>query len=153
MTIFRKSITLPVTAAQAFSWHELPGAFSSLTPPWEKVVVLEQQGGIAVGAFVRVKIGLLGPIYVKAKYRHTAYDKGQLFVDEQESGPFQSWRHEHRFRDLSNNRSELEDYIEFQSPLMSGWFVKRKLEKMFEYRHAVTLRAMEEIRSAVSIES
>jgi len=153
MAIFRKSITLPVTAAQAFAWHEAPGAFASLTPPWEKVVVIEQEGGITVGAFVRVKITLLGPIFVKAKYRHTAYDKGHLFVDEQESGPFKSWRHEHRFRDLSNNRCELEDHIEFQAPPMSAWFVKRKLEKMFEYRHAVTLKAMQEISGAVSIES
>jgi ligand-binding SRPBCC domain-containing protein len=150
MAIFRKSIVLPVTAAQAFAWHEAPGAFASLTPPWEKVVVIEQEGGIAVGAFVRVKITLLGPIFMKAKYRHTAYDKGQLFVDEQESGPFQSWRHEHRFRDLPNNFCELEDHIEFKAPLMSAWFVVRRLEKMFEYRHAMTLQAMEKISGADS---
>ena len=152
MTIYRKSIILPVTADQAFAWHEAPGAFTNLTPPWEKVEVIEQQGGIAVGAFVRVKINILGPVSVKAKYTHTAYEKGHLFVDEQESGPFKSWRHEHRFRNLANNRCELEDYIEFQAPLMSAWFVKMRLKKMFEYRHAVTLQAMEEISCAVIIQ-
>jgi ligand-binding SRPBCC domain-containing protein len=152
MTVYRKSIILPVTADQVFAWHEAPGAFTNLTPPWEKVEVIEQQGGIAVGAFVRVKINILGPVSVTAKYRHTAYEKGHLFVDEQEAGPFKSWRHEHRFRNLANNRCELEDYIEFQAPPLSGWFVKMRLEKMFEYRHAVTLQAMEEISCAVIIE-
>ena len=34
---------MPVSAEEVFTWHERPGAFERLTPPWEKVKVLEME--------------------------------------------------------------------------------------------------------------
>lgn len=142
MQVYRKIVKLPVSAAEAFAWHEQPGAFSKLVPPWEKVTLLDSGGGIAVGAFTKVKVGLLGPISMTALYRHVVYEKGRLFVDEQEKGPFLYWRHEHHFRDLPDGTCEMDDYIQFKSPPFTAWLVKRRLEKMFNYRHQVTLKAL-----------
>ena len=142
MSIYRRIVKLPVSAARAFAWHEEEGAFEKLTPPWEKIEVLKAEGGIAVGAFIEVKVSVLGPIYIKARYRHTDYKEGTLFVDEQEKGPFLSWRHEHRFRDVGEGCSELDDHIEFVAPFGSAWLVKRRLERMFSFRHEVTLREL-----------
>lgn len=148
MQIYRKVVKLPVSAAEAFAWHELPGAFSKLVPPWENVTLIDSQGGIAVGAFTEVKLGLLGPISMRGLYRHVEYQEGKLFVDEQVKGPFFYWRHEHHFRDLPEGGCEMDDYIQFKAPPFTAWLVKRRLEKMFNFRHQVTLELMSDMKKS-----
>ena len=45
-----RTSTLPVSAEEAFAWHEREGAFERLSPPWERLEVLERSGGIRDGA-------------------------------------------------------------------------------------------------------
>ncbi|MFC4991165.1 SRPBCC family protein [Rubritalea tangerina] len=142
MDLFRREVELPVSAERVFAWHEEDGAFERLTPEWENVQVLERNGGIQDGGYVVVRVGVLGPIGFKARYEHSGYDYGKLFVDEQAYGPFRYWRHEHRFHELDGGRSILEDVIEYVAPPFSGWMVRHRLERLFEYRHRVTLEAM-----------
>lgn len=142
MQTYRKVVKLPVSAAEAFAWHEQPGAFSKLIPPWEKVTLIDACGGITVGAFAAVKIGILGPIGITALYKHVEYEEGKLFVDEQKKGPFGYWRHEHHFRDLPEGGCEMDDYIQFKSPPFTAWIVKRRLERMFTFRHHATQQAL-----------
>jgi ligand-binding SRPBCC domain-containing protein len=47
----------------------------------------------------------------------TAYDAPHRFVDEQVSGPFRFWRHEHRFHEQPDGGTLMTDLIEFASPL------------------------------------
>ena len=37
-----RSSRLPFSAESVFAWHERPGAFERLTPPWERAEVLEE---------------------------------------------------------------------------------------------------------------
>jgi uncharacterized protein (TIGR01777 family) len=41
---FIKTTRLDAPAAEVFRWHERPGAFERLTPPWERVDVIERDG-------------------------------------------------------------------------------------------------------------
>jgi len=52
--IIELSSTLPVSAEEAFAWHERPGAFERLTPPWERVTVVDRPPELAEGARVVV---------------------------------------------------------------------------------------------------
>ncbi len=139
MAVFSRRVNLPVPAARAFAWHERSGAFARLTPPWEKVTVLEASGGVREGDRVRVRVNALGPVSFQAVYRHTEYEEGRLFVDLQEKGPFRHWRHEHRFHVSAPDSCILEDHIEYEPPPLGGAVVRRRLDRMFRYRHAVTL--------------
>jgi hypothetical protein len=47
---FTATTLIPATAEAVFAWHEAPGAFERLTPPWERVQVLRHEGGIRDGA-------------------------------------------------------------------------------------------------------
>ena len=75
--------------------------------------------------------------------------RSALFVDEQASGPFATWRHEHRFDAVGDHRTRLTDHVTYRVPLGPlGWladrlFVRRQLVEMFAYRHAATRRAVE----------
>ena len=139
MTTFSRSVSLPVSAQQAFDWHERPGAFTRLTPPWENVELVEHQGGIRDGARVVIKVKPLGPIGFNAEYQHVDYQSGKQFVDIQKQGPFRNWRHEHRFHADGDDQCILEDHIEFQGPPFTERMVLAKLNRMFQYRHAITL--------------
>lgn len=46
----------------------------------------------------------------------TAYDPPRRFVDEQQSGPFRSWWHEHRF-EQHDGWTEMTDVVAYRSPL------------------------------------
>jgi ligand-binding SRPBCC domain-containing protein len=47
----------------------------------------------------------------------TEYQPPNLFVDEQQHGPFRRWWHEHVFTALPDGRTQMTDVVEFQSPL------------------------------------
>ena len=54
---FIKATRIPASADAVFDWHEAPGAFERLTPPWEQVRLLHHEGGIKDGARVVLRIG------------------------------------------------------------------------------------------------
>lgn len=45
--IFERTVAVPVSTEELFAWHERPGAFQRLNPPWENIV--SQTGGIRGG--------------------------------------------------------------------------------------------------------
>jgi hypothetical protein len=137
---FVRRVRLPVTAAAAFAWHERPGAFERLAPPWERVEVVERSGGIRDGAQVVLRAG---PLRSPWRLEHRGYVAGARFEDVQIAGPFARWRHVHEFRDAGAGECELEDRILYALPggrlgdAAAGAWVRRKLERTFDYRHRV----------------
>jgi uncharacterized protein len=137
---------IPASAQEVFDWHEAPGAFERLTPPWERVRVLRHEGGIRDGAQVSLRVGP-APFSLRWDLEHRDYQHGSSFTDVQVRGPFRSWRHVHKMIPEGPHACLLEDSIEFELPfgvlgkLLGGPIARRKLARLFEYRHAVTLQA------------
>lgn len=142
--IVERTSTLPVSPGEAFAWHERPGAFERLVPPWERVTVLERTGGIHEGARTAVKVRV-GPMRFRWVAEHREYEAGRRFVDRQVEGPFSHWIHEHRFEPAGADGSRYTDRIEFAPPFGSfgaaagAWLARPRVERMLAYRHA-TLR-------------
>lgn len=145
--LFVYSSTIAASAERVFRWHAEPGALERLTPPWEKMEVVEPSPGIRDGdrGVLRVR---LGPIPMLWKFEHRDYREGRQFQDVQTAGPFRRWEHTHLFTPLGDNASRLEDRIAYELPLgalgdfLAGWLIRGKLERTFEYRHRVTAEAM-----------
>ncbi|MGI8486831.1 MAG: TIGR01777 family oxidoreductase [Thermomicrobiales bacterium] len=141
MLTFRSQ--MPVSAEDAFAWHARDGAFERLSPPWANVKVVEARGGIAPGDSKTLRIGA-GPLGVRWTLKHESMSQGQGFVDEQQEGPFESWRHVHKFIPESKSSSILEDQLTFQLPvgqlgqLFGGKFVNKQLDELFRFRHDQT---------------
>jgi len=129
---------LPVDRMTAFAWHERPGAFERLTPPWEDVELVSREGGIRDGRVV-LRISR-GPVKLTWKLRHEDFRPDEQFVDVQEEGPFTHWRHIHRFEDAPGG-CVMDDEIEWQPPLGPAGelvgvpIVEKDLERMFRFRH------------------
>ncbi len=136
---YRSRFNAPANAI--FSWHEAPGAFERLTPPWLNVEVLERTGGIA-GGNVNLKIAK-GPAQFIWKLGHDQYEKGVQFRDYQIEGPFKSWYQIHRFEPDGEDACFLTDTINFEIPeyvpvkFLADQVFVHDLKRLFQYRHRI----------------
>jgi len=141
MAIFRHRSELPYSRDEVFDWHMRPGAMERLSPPWMQVRVIRREGEIHDGG--RVVLGIRkGPAEIKWEARHTDFQEGKMFRDEQVSGPFGAWVHTHRFLDGEGGGSIMEDEVEWEAPLGTAGkvlgepFLERDMERLFAFRHA-----------------
>lgn len=145
---FEKETRIAAPPEVVFAFHEGPGAFEKLTPPWEKVEVIEGGGSIRPGARVVLSVPL-GPFRVRWVAEHVEYEPGRMFADRQVEGPFASWYHRHLCLDDGEGGTRLRDEVDYQPPLgplgrlLGRAIIRSKLQKMFDYRHEVTRRAVE----------
>ncbi|HTU25020.1 MAG TPA: TIGR01777 family oxidoreductase [Pirellulales bacterium] len=134
---------MPAPADEVFRWHERPGAFERLAPPWQRIEVVERQGGIEPGGRVSLRLPF-GPLKIGWRLEHRDYIAGRQFRDCQLSGPFRHWSHTHQVEPDGPDNSFLIDHIEYALPggalgqKAAGGFVRRELDRLFAYRHAVT---------------
>jgi len=139
---YRSRIAVPVQELDA--WHRRAGAFERLTPGWAGAQLLESHGSVAPGDWKRLKINAVGPAGFTWKLTHKQGDSPSGFIDEQESGPFASWRHIHRFLPDGEAGSILEDEVTYAPPmgaagaLVGGGLIEDKLDRLFAFRHQRT---------------
>lgn len=148
---FVRRVRLPVPAGEAFDWHERPGAFERLNPPWASVTVLRAEGGIRDGA--RVSLRLPGPLPVTWDLEHRDYEHPVRFRDVQLRGPFAAWEHEHAFEPDGPEACVLTDRVRWELPLAplsapAAGSVEREIARLFTWRHRVTLSDLEARREA-----
>ncbi|MCC9602954.1 TIGR01777 family oxidoreductase [Stieleria sp. JC731] len=145
---FVASSSLPVSASDAFAYHERKGALEHLIPPWQDVKVESSDGSLTPGSIVVLKTKI-GPKSIRWIAQHTTYEPPRLFVDVQQSGPFAAWEHRHEFDHLTDNHCTLRDKVQYELPFgkagqtFGASFAKHQLESMFAYRHRVTIDDLE----------
>ena len=65
-----------------------------------------------------------------------------LFVDEQRSGPYKFWHHQHHFREVPGG-VETRDIVHYRLPFdvvadaIAGGMVKRQIKRIFEHRRRI----------------
>jgi ligand-binding SRPBCC domain-containing protein len=142
---------VPASLASVWAWHEdVPVALPALSPPASRVRVESADLPVRVGS--RVVASARGPLGVPIRMvarivEHTPPAEtggaSARFVDEQESGPFATWRHEHLFASTADGRStRMTDRVTYRVPLgplgsiADRLIVRRQLHAMFAHRHA-----------------
>lgn len=144
---FIKRSRIEAPAEEVFRWHLTPGALEALIPPDEPMRVVEKSGQIGRGARVVFAVRV-GPIPLRWVAEHTDYVEGREFTDVQISGPFARWTHRHRVEPDGPAACYLQDHIDYALPFgwlgrtIAGSFVRRRLERLFDYRHRVTAAAL-----------
>src|SRR5687767_1407852 len=96
MEWFVKRTRIPAPAEVVYRWHTLPGALAALTPPWERVEVVDGGDGIRDGSRVTLRVRF-GPFKFRWVAEHRDCIADQQFRDVQRGGPFTIWDHTHRF--------------------------------------------------------
>ena len=140
---FHRASRFDVSAEELGRWHFRPGAIARLIPPWERIEIRREASPLVDGAIADLVIRK-GPIATRLVARHEDVDPPRQFVDVQQSGPFGSWRHVHRFLPHGEGGSTLEDSIRFDPPLGAvGRILLRRvfakeLARQFAFRHERT---------------
>lgn len=148
MPVFEWRSTMPVPVDELYAYHVRPGAFERLAPPWQRLRVVEQSGGMLDGGRLTFEFGL-GPVKRRWTAEMTGHQEGRQFVDRQVEGPFASWEHTHRFLPLDDGRSELLDHVEYRLPagevtgLLGEGPARTQLARLFRFRHERTRRDLE----------
>jgi len=143
-TFLRRS-RIAAPAQAVFDWHCRPGAFERLSPPWESVRLLQRNGGVEDGSRVILSMRQ-GPFRRRWIAEHRDVKAPEQFRDVQIEGPFAHWDHLHRIEPKGTSECLLEDRVEYALPLgwlgswLGGTFVRRKLDRLFDYRHSVTIK-------------
>lgn len=135
-------------AEALFSWHERPGAFSRLAPPWERIRLVTGGEGIDEGSRTHFQL-LRGPLALDWVAEHTDHQPGRSFTDRQVRGPFASWTHVHGVEPRGEDGSTLDDRITYSlplppfGPLSGGGYTRRTLARQFAWRHYRTARDLD----------
>lgn len=149
MTLVVKSSWFDVSVEELFSFHLDAGNLARISPPWPSFVMVSKSKPTEPGDVQVFRVGPW-PFARTWQARITRVTPGLLLEDTQESGPFLSWRHQHRFV-TEGTGTRLTDVVSFRLlPTSAGAFleyylVKPVLTAMFAWRHRRTRRLLRTI--------
>jgi ligand-binding SRPBCC domain-containing protein len=106
-----------------------------LTPPWLNFTIRTPTPiAMREGVEIAYEIRLYG-LPIPWRSRIDAWEPGVRFIDRQLVGPYRWWHHEHRFESVAGGTRVI-DHVEFVPRVawLSGWLVRRDLERIFTYR-------------------
>lgn len=120
----------------------------SMAHTGERAIAGRTTGLIGPGQSVTFQARQLGIPWTMTS-RITTFERPHRFVDEQTSGPFASFRHEHRFEPTTGGTRMIDDW-EHVAPLgilgrlADRLFLERRMRQLLAIRSAAVVRAAEE---------
>ncbi|MEX0784035.1 MAG: SRPBCC family protein [Dehalococcoidia bacterium] len=146
MSVHRLEATqfLPVTVDEAWRFFSDPRNLALITPPWLDFTLTsadlpeQMYEGLIIAYTVRPALNI--PVKWVAEITHVR--EGDYFVDEQRSGPYSLFHHEHHFRAVQGG-TEMRDIVHYAAPLgplgdlIVRLQVRGKLDQIFSYRRKV----------------
>ena len=132
----KTSLWLPSPRDRVFEFFADAGNLETLTPPWLNFQILTPRPiAMHPGALIDYRIRLRG-IPIRWRTEIAEWQPPARFVDRQLRGPYRQWIHEHRFEE-KNGGTECFDvvcYAVLGGALVNRFFVRRDVEKIFEFR-------------------
>lgn len=133
---------LPVPLAEAWDFFSHPKNLALLTPPYLNLRFTNELYGEEMypGQIITYRVKpLLGiPLFWMTEITHVEHHR--YFVDEQRTGPYSIWHHQHHFREIEGG-VEMTDIVHYKNPLgvlgtiANELFVKKQLEGIFSFRY------------------
>ena len=128
----------------AWDFFTSPMNLAKITPKDMAFTVLTNNNNkkIFEGMIIDYTVSPLLGIPLKWKTRITEVIPHKSFTDFQEKGPYKLWNHHHEF--IANEKGVLmKDKVDYELPfgvlgdLVHRLFVKKKIEKIFNYRYHI----------------
>jgi ligand-binding SRPBCC domain-containing protein len=141
MKQLRRQQLLPVTLQQAWQFFATPANLNAITPPDMDFKVLGQlPETMYQGQFIMYTIKPVLNIPFKWVTEITHINEPFYFVDEQRTGPYHIWHHEHHFKAVDNGVL-MTDILHYDigkwvlGSIAGALFVHKKVEQIFDYRY------------------
>jgi ligand-binding SRPBCC domain-containing protein len=151
-----RSQTVPRERNEVFGFFSDAKNLEQITPDFLKFHVLSAAAHAPVfeGMLIDYRLRLSG-VPFRWQSRIESFDPPHRFVDVQTRGPYRSWRHVHTFEEIAGGTS-IVDEVDYELPLgflgsvAHALFVRRALERIFEYREA-TVRRLFNLQGATPV--
>ncbi len=154
MHTLERQQTIPVPREELFEFFEDPRNLGKMTPKGMDFRILKMdQLPVRVGFRIKYRIKVLG-VSLRWLTTITEHERGRRFVDDQTSGPYAYWRHEHTFEDVDGS-TLMRDRVQYELPLgvlgsaVHRLIVARELRRIFDFR-ARTIRELFDKPSAAA---
>ena len=132
---------IPVSLDSAWMFFSNPANLQAITPEGMGFKVISKHHGpvMYAGQIIEYTLKPLLGIPVHWMTEITQVKNKEYFIDEQRFGPYKLWHHQHHFKAIEGG-VEMTDIVHYKNPLWwlgrlaNALFVKKKLQKIFEYR-------------------
>lgn len=139
--IKRKQV-LPITIQEAWSFFGEPNNLKKITPSHLSFQILSRSdaGEMYPGMIISYKISPLFNIALKWATEITQVKEYKYFIDNQISGPYKIWHHEHHFKEVDGG-VEMRDILYYQLPygilgrIAHRLIVRKKVKEIFNFRY------------------
>lgn len=145
-------VRLPRPRSEVFAFFADAYQLERITPPWLNFRIVRMSSpAIGAGTLIDYQLRLHG-VPLRWRTRIRVWEPEERFVDEQLSGPYRWWRHEHTFveREGFTDMTDTVDYGVPWSFLAHPLLVRRDLRRIFAFRHREMLRLFEASAADVS---
>ena len=143
-TLIREQV-LPGTPDEVFPFFADAGNLEAITPPLLRFrIVSPQPMEMRAGVLIEYRLRLRG-LPIRWKTRIEVWEPGRRFVDRQLKGPYALWHHTHEFEPDRRGGTLIRDLVRYALPLgplgtvAHSLFVRRDLERIFDFRRAAAL--------------
>ncbi|MSN24468.1 MAG: hypothetical protein GJV46_01225 [Geobacter sp.] len=137
-----RSMVLPVTLDEAWSFFSDPANLVRITPPdMDFRITSKPQSSTYAGQIITYTVRPLLGVTVNWTTEITHVERPNFFVDEQRFGPYRFWHHQHRFKEVEGG-VEMHDQIHYLlhhdrfARMINRLIVAPRLRKIFDYRCA-----------------
>ncbi|MBW2504076.1 MAG: SRPBCC family protein [Deltaproteobacteria bacterium] len=137
---FHRQQRLPINIKAAWNFFSRPENLARITPPdlgFEVTSTLPET--MYAGMIISYRVCPFGGIAVPWVTEITHIREPEFFIDEQRSGPYRFWHHQHLFEEVADG-VKMTDIVHYQVPFglfghwLSAGLVQRRLEGIFDYR-------------------
>ncbi len=143
---------LPADPDAVFGFFADAFNLEAITPPWLRFgIVTPGPIRMAPGALIEYRLRVHG-IPIRWLTRVEVWEPGVRFVDVQVRGPYRYWHHTHAF-EPHRGGTLVRDTVRYALPLgplgrlAHAAFVRRDLERIFDFRHAEVDRRLGGVRA------
>jgi ligand-binding SRPBCC domain-containing protein len=135
---------LPISLQQAWDFFATPKNLGVITPPAMNFKIISQSGdeSMYAGQIICYHVSVKPWLKVKWVTEITHVNEPHYFVDDQISGPYSLWHHEHHFKEVAGG-VEMTDELHYAVPfgifgrIANALFVGREVNTIFDFRFNV----------------
>ena len=131
---------LPLTIEEAWQFFSNPANLGKITPKTMNFIITSTvPGKIYPGLIITYKVSPVLGIPMSWVTEITQVNEPYYFIDDQRSGPYAIWHHEHYF-EVVENGVMMTDKLFYKVPfgplgdLLDKMFIHKKVQGIFEFR-------------------
>jgi ligand-binding SRPBCC domain-containing protein len=135
---------LPISLQTAWDFLSDPENLKTITPKSMGFEITSENigQGMYPGMIITYKVRPMLNIPVKWVTEITQVHEGKYFIDNQKSGPYRFWHHQHFIKEIEGG-VEMTDIVNYAAPfgliglIVEKLFINKKVRGIFEYRETI----------------